>query len=70
MGKSTLLSVRQAANRLGYSPQYLYTLIQKKQIQAEEIGGYWMIEAAEVDRFAQEKEQSGKREAVPAGANC
>lgn len=66
MGKSTLRSVRQAAEELGFTAQYIYKLIEDGKIEAERVGGYWMIEKSEVDRYKGISERSGKNEAVSA----
>ena len=63
MGKNTLMSVRQASDHLGVSTQYIYSLIKEGRIEAEQVGGFWMLEASEVARLAEMIRRAGKNEA-------
>jgi len=64
MGKSTLMSVRQVSDKLGVSTQYIYSLIKEGRIEAEQVGGFWMLESSEVTRLAEMIRRAGKNEAV------
>jgi excisionase family DNA binding protein len=63
MGKSTLMSVRQVSDKLKISTQYIYSLIKDGKIEAEQVGGFWMLEASEVNRLADMIRRAGKSEA-------
>ena len=46
-----LYSVKQAARLLGFSPSYLYLLIQLGELRAEKIGAQYVISGEEVERY-------------------
>ena len=51
------LTVRQAAEALGYHPDHVRRLIRQETIEAEKVGGLvWMIDRAEVERIKREQE--------------
>lgn len=53
MDGSTLISVSEAAKRIGISRQRLHKLIANQQIRAIRLGRYHYIEETELERYLQ-----------------
>ncbi len=57
---SERLTIKQAAQALGYHPDHVRRLIRAGVIQAEKVGGYvWLIDQAEIARVKREQ-QNGR----------
>jgi excisionase family DNA binding protein len=56
MNNSQLLSITEAAKRIGVTRQRLHKLIEKNQIQAIRLGRYLYIDVSEVARYLQQPE--------------
>lgn len=50
---SGLLSVEQVAGQLGFTAQYIRTLIRDKRLSAERVGKSWVISQSAVDSFSE-----------------
>lgn len=48
------MTLKQAAERLGVTPDNLRGAIARKALKAEKIGRDWIVEPAEVERYARE----------------
>jgi excisionase family DNA binding protein len=59
------LSVREAAERTGYHPEYLRRLIRRGKIEAERFGSMYLIRADSLERYVQEMNQSDDARAGP-----
>jgi excisionase family DNA binding protein len=53
------LTVKEAAERLGYHPDHLRRLLRKGTVKGESFSGVWMIEPAEVERIKALQSEKG-----------
>jgi hypothetical protein len=56
-----LITAKQAAQRLGISTRYLYTLTKNGQLRAKSIGSRKLYRLAELQRFCDEDEDEAMR---------
>ena len=49
--KSRLVSVHDASDTLGYTPQYIRGLLRSGKLKGQKVGNQWVIEVAELARF-------------------
>ncbi len=56
-----VLSVQQAAQRLGTRYDYLYILLRSGRLAGEQIDGRWRIALSEVERYKTTHPNIGKR---------
>lgn len=54
-----LIDTTEAARRLGVSADLIRRYCRDKRIKAHEIGGHWLIEPAEIRRFAKIPRKKG-----------
>lgn len=54
IGDEEVLTITQAAERIGVSPDTLQSQIRRGKIAAERFGRQWMIEANELQRYREE----------------
>jgi excisionase family DNA binding protein len=54
IGDEEVLTIAQAAERIGVSSNTLYSQIQREKIQARRFGRQWMLTAGEVRRYIEE----------------
>ena len=67
---ANLLTVKEAAKRLGYHPVHLRRLLRQGTVKGENFSGVWMIDPAEVERVKSLQSESGRlpksaRKAIP-----
>jgi excisionase family DNA binding protein len=55
-----VLTVAQAAERLKVSPRAIRQFIDEGRLPAQKLGPYWILEAADVARFARRKRKVGR----------
>jgi excisionase family DNA binding protein len=56
-----VLSVQEAAQRLGTRYDYLYILLRSGRLSGERLNGRWRIAAVEVERYKSTHPNIGKR---------
>lgn len=54
VGDEEVLTINQAAERIGVSVQTIYSQIQRGKIEARRFGRQWMLTADEVRRYIEE----------------
>ena len=51
MQEDTLLSLREAARRLGVTPDTVRRYIDNRKLQAVRVGGRWKVKLSAIERF-------------------
>ena len=64
-----VLTVSAAAKELGIPEQTLYTAIHDKRLDAEKIGGTWLIEREDAERFVTEEWRPRNQAETESGGN-
>jgi len=55
-----LISVTEAARRLGLSPQRVRQFVESGRLRARKVGAQWVIRAADLRRFANKPRRPGR----------
>lgn len=58
--KSQLLSLADAAEMYGFSPDYLRNLVNKGRLAARKIGGVWITTTEDVEAYINSRQQRGR----------
>lgn len=57
--KNLLISLADAAEIYGFSPNYLRQLIHRKRLKAQKLGGVWLTTRANIEEYIEDRHKRG-----------